>query len=128
MARYVAIVAVVSGALTGQQDMKGVMTVVIPLCAAFPGRRIGERVEQARLIVVVLQHKMNVPAALCRERADRGAHLAQQVCALRIGNGVNGVEPQAIETKVTQPIERVFDGKLTDFGPPIVDGIAPWRM
>ena len=67
------VVAVIALAFAGQQHVPGVMVVVVPLGAVTALRRLGLRVEQARRIVVVLEHEMNLASALRREPADRYA-------------------------------------------------------
>ena len=110
MLRRFAIVAVIARGLAGQQHMEGVVIVVVPLRAIFAVRRVGERIEQARLVGVVFQHQMNVPCGLGGEPAADGlAELRKQYRALGLGDRVHGVEPQAVEAKVAQPIERVLD-------------------
>ena len=69
------------------------MVVVVPLGTVMALRRVGLRVEQARRIVVVLEHEMNLASALRREPADRHTQLMQQRRLARRDDGVDGIEP-----------------------------------
>ena len=66
--RRALIVAVIAVGFAGQQHMPGVMIVVVPLGAVFAARRIFAGLKQARGIVVVFEHQMDVPAGLRGER------------------------------------------------------------
>ena len=95
--------------LAGQQNVEGVVIVVVPLRAILAARRIGERIEQARLVVVVFQHQMDVPAGLGRELANGFAQLAQQAGPARLDDRMHRIEPQPVEAIVVEPIQRVLD-------------------
>jgi hypothetical protein len=98
--RRIAVVAVVAGAFAGQQDMKGVVEVVVPLRAIFSCRRIGHRIEQRRLVGIVLEYEMNVPVRGSGKPADVLAQLMQETRAAGLGDCMHCVEPQPVEAVI----------------------------
>lgn len=119
------VVAVVPGVFAGQQHVPGVVVVVIPLRTIMPRRRVFVRCKQARDIVGVLQHEMNVAAALTRQSADRKAQVTQNVWFARCDDRMHRVETQPVEPVVTQPVHRVLDREPSHVRNAIVDGAAP---
>ena len=101
------------------------MIVVVPLGAKFSRRRAGTRVEQLRRVVVVLQHEMDVTAALRRERADRTAHVRQHARLAVLGDRVHGIEPQPVEAIAVEPMQRVLDREGAHLRDAVVDRLAP---
>src|SRR3954471_14914354 len=71
---------------------------------------------------------MNVPRGLRRQHTHRFAQLPKQQRASRFDDGMHGVEPQTVEPKVAQPVERVLDGEPAHLRLGIVDRIAPRRI
>src|SRR5262249_16342826 len=122
----VAVVAVIALGLAGQQSMEGMMIVVVPLRAKLAPRRVIERIEQARLIVVVFQDQMDVPPGLGGKASGGDAQFAQQGGPRRLGDGVDGVETEAVEAIVVKPGDRIFDREAAHLRHLIVDGVAPW--
>ena len=57
--------------------MPGVVIVVVPLRAVFSVRRIGQRIEQARAVVVILQHEVDQPSGGGGEIPDRSTEVMQ---------------------------------------------------
>ena len=108
--------------------MEGVVIVVVPLRAIFAARRIGERIEQARLVGVVFQHQMDVPPGLRGERADRFAQLAQQHGATGLDDRMHRIEPQAVEAEVAQPIAARSRPRTGAPPAAVVDRVAPRRV
>jgi hypothetical protein len=51
------------------------VVVVVPLRAVFALRGIGQRIEQTRAVVVILQHEMDQPSARCRKVPDCAAEV-----------------------------------------------------
>ena len=68
-------VAVIALGLAGQQHMPGMMIVVVPLRSVFAARRILSGIQQARSVVVVFKHEMNMPAGFRGEIADGAAEI-----------------------------------------------------
>ena len=101
------------------------MIVVIPLRTKEPGRRVHKWHEQACIIVIVFQNKMDVPSGRGCQGARGLAHLIEQHRTARLNDRMNGVEPQPVETVGVKPMQCVFDRKLTDLRDPIIDCIAP---
>ncbi len=62
--RSVAVIPVVAGRFAGQQDVPGVMVVVVPLRTILAGRRVDFGRQEVRGIVVVLEHEMDMPAGV----------------------------------------------------------------
>ena len=120
------IVLIVAVALAGQQDVPGVMVVVVPLRTILASWRIGARIEQARPVVVVLQHQVNRSPGFGGECPDGAAELLQDRRLAGLDDRLHGVEAQTIEPVVPQPVQRIADGERAHLRHPIVDGRAPW--
>jgi len=86
--------------LTGQPNMPGVMEIIIPLRPVATTGRIAERVEHARLIIVVLQNEMDQP--ICRSSKFTGdtTQLFKKRRMPRLGNRMNGVEAKPVKPVV----------------------------
>ena len=125
MRRVIAVIAFVFGR---QQHMPGMVIVVVPLRAILPGQRLLRRVEQARLIVVILQHEMDQTPGVGCELADRMAQLMQHRDFAVAGDGVDGVEPQPIETIIAQPRDGVLDRVCARLRLHVIDRDAPRRL
>src|SRR5262249_7807364 len=69
--RRALIVPVVTMVLMGQEDMKGVVEIVVPLRAILAGWRILRGIEHACAIVTVLEHKMDMASGFDRKLSDR---------------------------------------------------------
>src|SRR5260370_6041222 len=119
------VVLVVSVLFAGQQNMPGVVVVIIPLCPIFSLRRIRSRVEQACTIIIVLQHEMNHAAGLGSKAADRRAELMQDRRLSRLDDRMDCVEPQTVEAIMLDPMQRILDRKGADLLDPIVNRAAP---
>ncbi len=62
--RRTLIIAVVALRFAGQQDMPGVVIVIIPLPAILAARRVLRGVQQACAVVAVFEHEMDVASGL----------------------------------------------------------------
>ena len=83
------------------------MRVVRPLRVVEPAQGIVPA-QELGLVGLVLQHEMDL--ALGAEMAAHAARqLAQDVGFRRVDDRVHGVEPQAVEAVLLQPVERVVD-------------------
>ena len=127
MAKGRLVVLVVAAVLAGQQDVERVMHVVIPLRLVQGALvRIGAG-QVSRLIGVVLEDEMDeavAPGPLRRRARKLGEH----VLAGSVRYGVDGVEAQAVEVKLLEPVQCVVhDERPRDLGagPVEVDGISP---
>src|SRR5690242_86360 len=94
------VVGVVAVSFSRELYVPGVVVIVVPLSPIFPAHWVGARIEQARPVVVVLQHKVDLAAQFPRARADRTAQVGEQVRLPRLGDRMHRVEPQAIEPVV----------------------------
>src|SRR5262249_58216381 len=95
-ARLRPVVTIVAIVLPGQENMPGVVIVVVPLCAIAAPWRIGQRIEQARLVVIILDDQMNEPAGSRGQFTDRAAQILQQGRLAWLDNGVDRVESQPV--------------------------------
>ena len=109
--------------------MQGVMIVVVPLRAILAAGRIVRGIEQARLVVVVLQHEMDVPAAFAREVADGLAELVQQMrlAAARRWHARRRAAARRSESRSSQ-CSAFSIAKRRTSGTSIVDRVAPRRL
>ncbi len=101
------IVRVVTVALAGQSRMHGVVEIVVPLRVVIARRAAAFAFEQIRLVLVVLEHEMDVPA-----RASAARLLRQRFEEMRlhvIVDRVDRVEAQPVEMIFRQPIKRILD-------------------
>ena len=119
------VVLVVAVVFAGQQNMPGVVIVIIPLCPVFSSRRIRFRVEQACTIIIVFQHEMNHAAGLSGKAADRRADLKQDRRLSRLDDRMDCVEPQTVEAIMLDPMQRILDREGADLLDPIINRAAP---
>src|SRR5581483_3515414 len=110
------------------QHVPGVMIIVVPLRAILAGRDDHGWIEQARAVVVVLQHQMDYPPALAGKVADRTAELLEQQQTARLAECMDGIEPQSVEAIISDPVQRVVDREGADWRAAIVDCRTPRRL
>src|SRR2546430_17510725 len=108
--------------------MPSMVVVVVPLRAVFALRGIGQRIEQPRAVVVILQHEMDQPSARYRKVPDCAAEVMEKREPLGFEQGMHRVEAKAVETIVFEPMQRVADGEGADLLNAIVDGMSPRRV
>src|SRR5579883_2132348 len=84
------IVAVIALVLARQQHVPGMVIIVVPLRAISAAWRTFGWIKQARNVVAILQHEMNVPAGLVRELPNRFRELAQHGYVTRRGDDMVG--------------------------------------
>ncbi len=113
---------------SGQEDVPGVMVVIVPLRAIPALRRIFVRIEHGRAVVVVFQHQMDVPAGFGREIADGAAEIVQHRDLALFGNGMHRIQPQPVKTVLAQPVQRVFDREGAHLRHAVIDRAAPRRL
>ena len=87
--------------------MQHVVHVVVPLRVVQDGVAARVALQPARLVVLVFQHQMR--AARQRRAAHPLRQLLQDMHRAVIDDGVHRIEPQAIQMKFLQPVERVVD-------------------
>ena len=105
------VVGVVAAGLAGQQVVIDVVDVVVPLRIVVDRAPARVALEQVRLILVVLEHQMHVP--LGRDGApDGGRDLLQDVLLAAVDDPVDGIEAQAIEAKLLEPVQHVVNGEI----------------
>ena len=120
------IVAVIALFFPGELHVPGMVIIVVPLRAIFPPRRIVRGIEQAGAIIVVFQHEMNVPIQFRGRGRPRGSGRA--AWDSRFGDRVYGVEPQAVEAVLVEPVKRVLDREGADLRNTIIDRAPPRRV
>src|SRR5258708_7100660 len=101
-----------------------VMVIIIPLRAIFALRRIGARIEQARAVVVVFQDEMDPSSGGGGEMPDHAAEIMQDRGLSGFDDGMNRVEPKAVETIALEPMERIPNREGADLGTAIVAGVS----
>ncbi|MCY1420294.1 hypothetical protein D9M71_359090 [compost metagenome] len=110
-------VLVVTLALTGQEYVQDIVAIVVPL-------PVESLFQQVCLIVFVLQDQPDL--------SIRFDSLTYPVCQVRakgrVGNGVHGVQAQAVEPIVQQPHQGIVDKEVSDLRPLEIDGGAPGRV
>ena len=94
-------------------------------CAVAPARRR----QQGRLVGVVLQHEVHVPRRARARRAAARAISVDDVLGRVVTHRVHGIEPQAVEVVLLDPVERVVDEEVAH-GAAVdeVDAGAPRRV
>ena len=129
--RHVAvIVAVVAAALAGRRDVQPVVQVVGPLRVVPARLARGVELEPARLVGVVLEHEMDV-SARAQLAANPFGEFRQQMARAVVDDRMDGIQPQAVEMELLEPIKRVVDHELADVSrirAVVVDGSTPWRL
>ncbi len=120
------VVCVVAGVFAGGGHVQRVVDVVVPLGVVEAGAAVGAADEPARLVVLVLQHQVRLPVA------GLGAHGpgdgCQDVLGTLVDDGMDGVEPQAVEVIVADPIPGVLHHELAEGAAVlavVVQGVAP---
>ena len=109
------VVGVITARLAGQQMVIDVVDVVVPLRIVDdrPPPRVA--LEQERLVLVVLEHQMDV--APSRDLAPDGCRdLLQDVLLAAVDDPVDGIEAQAVEAKLVEPVQGVVNGVIADGG------------
>src|SRR5512142_11187 len=75
--RRLLMVAVVALRFAGQQNVPGVMVVIVPLGTTFALRWVPAGIEDADAVIVVFEHKMDVTPALGRQSSCRETEFVQ---------------------------------------------------
>src|SRR5262250_1713900 len=121
------VVLVVATLLAGEEDVERVVDVVVPLSQV--GRALvgAAPCQASRLVAVVLEDEMYeaVPAGAFGHRAGQ---LVEHVVGRAVGHGMHGVQPQPVEMKLLQPVQRVVDDEGADhlaIRAVEVEGVAP---
>src|SRR6185369_6571965 len=108
----VGIVGVISVALSGQEHVRGMMDVIVPLCAVPAGTPVLPTLQISNGILVILQHKMNL--AVCKLVSNGLRQLGENIATRIVRDGVNCVEPEAVEMIFLQPVLGVVDEIVAD--------------
>src|SRR4051812_20104217 len=87
------------------------MQVVIPLSRETVGRPLLSRIKTARLILLILQYEVDMTGRR-HLFSNTASDLAQNISFTVILDGMDGVEPQPVQAKVIEPIQRVLNHKL----------------
>jgi len=111
------VIGVVTFGFPGQQDVQGIVAIVVPL-------GIEALLQQRGLVVLVLQHQPHMPA-----RFHRRAHALRQFHQeVGLVDGVHRVQAQAIAAVIAQPHQGVLDEVLAHLWAAEIDGVAPGRL
>ena len=124
--RAAGVVDVVAARLASQQVVIDVVDVVVPLRIVVDRRSALVALEQMRLVAVVLEHQMDVP--LGGDRAPDGRRdLLQDVLLAAVDDLVDGIEAQAVEAELLEPVQYVAarSRARSDF---VIDRRAPGRV
>ncbi|VWC50302.1 hypothetical protein BLA6863_07811 [Burkholderia lata] len=113
--RRVGVRAVVAVALAGQQHVRAVVEVVVPLRVETTGS------EQAGRIALVLEHEVHM-ARVARVRAHAAREFAQPRVVV---DRVRGIDAQPVETEFVEPVQRVLDEERAGLFARKVDGRPP---
>ena len=109
--RISGVVGVVTARLAGQQMVIDVVDVVVPLRIVVDRAPARVALEQMRLVLVVLEHQMDV--ALGRDGAPDGRRdLLQDVLLAAVDDPVDGIEAQAVEAKLLEPVQHVVKREI----------------
>ena len=121
----VPVITVVVGLFASQENVPGVLVVVVPLRSVAAGGRILFRREKSRAVVIVFKDKMDVAAVLLRQCSDRKTEIVQDLRFTRRDDRMDRIEPQPIETVVAQPMHRILDEEPSHLWHAIVDCATP---
>ena len=116
-----------SPALAGEQDMDGVVKVVTP--DGIGGvSTLGGGEDVAGKVLVGFDGDDDGAALGGAELVGAGGDFGDDVLRGIVPDGLDGVEAEAVEVILAQPVERVFDDEAADVsaaGVVVIDGIAP---
>ena len=110
-------VLVIAATFAGQQNMEHMMDVVVPL-------RVEVAAQMARAIGFVLENEMNMPSRFHRF-AHGMRHLVQPIA---FADGVDGIETQAVEPILHQPVDGVLGEEASHLRVPEIDRGPPRRL
>jgi hypothetical protein len=99
------VVGVVAVALAGDEHVRRVVPVVVPLRGRVRG---AGAIEEMRRVAVVLEHEVDV-AVVARARGDGARDLGHDVRRGIVGDGVDRIHAQPVEVELLDPVERVVD-------------------
>jgi hypothetical protein len=120
-------VLIVAPALAGEQDMDGVVKVVTPDgIGGVSALGLGEDV--AGKVLVGFDGDDGGELAGGAEVVGAGGDLGDDVAGRIVVDGLDGIEAQAIEVILAQPVEGVFDDEAADVNAAeiiVIDGVAP---
>ncbi len=121
------VVGVVALGVAGHEMLGDMVEVVVPLRVVAHGMAVRSARKVAGLVGVVLENEMHVAPGL-QLGADETRDLGQDVRPARVGDGVHGIEAQAVDAEDLQPVEHVLGEEAPDLGPAEVDRLAPRRV
>ena len=124
--RLAACVAVVRLAASGQRHHRTVVKVVVPQ-RVDPVAALFQRPDQPRVLRLVLRHDEDRTMTCRSTRAP--ADCGQQVLRRPIEDLLRGVEPQAVEMKLVDPVAGIADEELAHRRRVVaveVEGVAPF--
>ena len=96
------------------------MEIIVPL-------RVVPGVQQSRIVMVVLDHQVDVAAGR-RPRRDHAAQLFEHRRRAVVENHLGRIEPQAVETVCVEPPARALDEERAHVVGRVVDGRSPRRL
>jgi len=122
-------VLVVAGGLTGQGAVEGVVKVVAPGRIHAVAAGVGGA-DQLRVVEVALGDEELPPPEAGLEGGDPPGQILEDVDGRRVEDGVHGVEPQAVDVVVLEPLRGVLDDELAHGAAVVtveVECVAPRR-
>src|SRR5467141_3598533 len=114
----------------GEQCVHGMMEIVAPL-RWHAQSAFAPRTQYARIVQIALRDQRNDSSGSVRESVNFLRQFGEKRKCAGIKDSVNGVEPQHIDMKSFQPVERVFDEKaayVIAFGSVKVQRRSPRRL
>jgi len=119
-------VLIVATTLAGEQDMDGVVKVIAP--EGIGSVSLGGGEDVAGKVLVGFDGDDNGAALGDAEFLGAGGDFGDDVLGRIILDGLDGIEAEAVEVILAQPVEGVFDDEAADVraaGVVVIDGIAP---
>ena len=101
--------------------------VVVPL-AIQAIASFGNRSNDSYIVQVALSNHMNDPAQPIGLGMHGFGQFTQNVTGAKVEDAMDGVQPESVDMKLSDPIERIIDEVRADFvavGPVIVDRASP---
>src|SRR5262252_2390158 len=127
--RIASVVGIVAIRFARQQDMQGMVNIIIPLSVIKFDRTGFIASKIARGVVCILQYEVDKPFP--GEAIAHGARqLSQDVGSGFVDDRMDGIEAQAVDAVFLEPIERIVHEEIAHYttaGSIEVDGISPWR-
>ncbi len=122
-------ILVIAVALAGQQRVNAVVEVVVPDAVQSVAALLA-RADQPDVVLVGLGRDVDQPLGPGGFALHGRRDLGQDMARAEVINGLDRVEPQAVDVKIPHPHPRVVDDELphgVTLLPVVIDGPAPGR-